>query len=48
MSDEALAALEQTAKQMEALDALDARIAYGKFAQLDSEFHDQIAAGSGN
>lgn len=48
MSGAALEALEAIADQMTSLRGDDVQAAYGKFAQLDSEFHDQIAAGSGN
>lgn len=48
MSDEALDELEAFADQMKSLRGEDVQAAYGQFAQLDSDFHDQIAAGSGN
>jgi DNA-binding GntR family transcriptional regulator len=48
MTDASIEALEGMAQQMKALEAEDAQAAYGQFAQRDSEFHDLIAAGSGN
>jgi DNA-binding GntR family transcriptional regulator len=48
MEDDSIEALDRMAQQMKTLEAEDARAAYGQFAQRDSEFHDLIAAGSGN
>ncbi|CAM3767846.1 GntR family transcriptional regulator [Polaromonas hydrogenivorans] len=48
MSEPALDALEGIARQMNALGKADLQIAYGQFAQRDGDFHDLIAAGSGN
>ena len=48
MSADSIDALESVAKHMIALERTDRQSAYGQFAQRDSEFHDLIAAGSGN
>ncbi|KFC64996.1 Transcriptional regulator, GntR family [Bosea sp. LC85] len=48
MTDASIETLESLAQEMKALEAEDPQIAYGQFAQRDSEFHDLIAAGSGN
>lgn len=48
MSDAAIDALEGLAQQMNAPAGPDPQVAYGQFAKRDSEFHDLIAAGSGN
>jgi DNA-binding GntR family transcriptional regulator len=48
MTDASIETLESMAQKMKALETEDPQVAYGKFAQRDSEFHDLIAAGSGN
>lgn len=48
MSDAAIDALEDIAREMNELGGPDPQVAYGQFAQRDSDFHDLIAAGSGN
>lgn len=48
MSDAAIDALEEAARQMNSLEGPDVQSAYAQFAQRDSDFHDLIAAGSGN
>jgi DNA-binding GntR family transcriptional regulator len=48
MSPEAIAALEAVDREMHEKRHEDARLAYGRFAQSDSAFHDMIALGSGN
>lgn len=48
MSEESIAALEEMAQRMKSLETEDPQAAYGQFAQRDGEFHDMIAAGSGN
>ncbi|MGF9762330.1 GntR family transcriptional regulator [Microvirga sp. 0TCS3.31] len=48
MSEASIEVLESMARQMKALETEDPQAAYGQFAQRDSEFHDLIAAGSGN
>jgi DNA-binding GntR family transcriptional regulator len=48
MTEASIVALDEIAQQMNALVGSDTQGAYGQFAQRDSEFHDLIAAGSGN
>lgn len=48
MSDAAIDALEDIAREMNELGGPDPQVAYGQFAQRDSDFHDLIAVGSGN
>lgn len=48
MADDAITQLEQMAERMAVIDEGDPRAAYSTFAQRDSEFHDLVAAGSGN
>lgn len=48
MTDEALAALVKLSSDMQACEAEPAGEAYGRFAQLDSDFHDLIAETGGN
>ena len=48
MTDEALAALIRLANEMQASETGPQVESYGRFAQLDSEFHDLIAHASGN
>jgi len=48
MSDEAIAALEALDHEMNQTREEDQRLAYGRFAQSDSAFHEAIALGSGN
>jgi DNA-binding GntR family transcriptional regulator len=48
MTDAALNDLVQMNSEMEALQAGEMRATYGRFAQLDAEFHAMIARGSAN
>jgi DNA-binding GntR family transcriptional regulator len=48
MADAAIENLASLAKEMDSINADDPRAAYSTFAQLDSDFHDMIANGSGN
>jgi DNA-binding GntR family transcriptional regulator len=48
ITDASIENLESTAQQMKALETEDPQVAYGQFAQRDSEFHDLIATSSGN
>lgn len=48
ITDSALEVLDDMAERMKELEAEDPQVAYGQFAQRDSEFHDLIAASSGN
>lgn len=48
MADPAIENLEHLAREMASINADDPRAAYSTFAQLDSDFHDMIAQGSGN
>lgn len=48
MTDDALAALVKLSSEMQACEAEPAGEAYGRFARLDSDFHDLIAEAGGN
>lgn len=48
MSTDAIEALEQIDREMRVKQDDDPRVAYGRFAQSDSAFHEAIAIGSGN
>ncbi|NLS06928.1 GntR family transcriptional regulator [Rhizobium sp. P32RR-XVIII] len=48
MSETTISELEAIDEEMRAISHEDARLAYGRFAQSDSKFHDTIALGSGN
>ena len=47
-TDETLESFDQLARHMEERDQPGSRIAYGEFARYDSEFHELVAAASGN
>jgi len=48
MTDEAIASLEAIDMSMRSIENPNSRLAYGEFAQRDSDFHDLIAVNSGN
>ena len=48
MTDQAIASLEAIDMSMRSIENPNSRLAYGAFAQRDSDFHDLIAINSGN